>query len=518
MGMAASQARYLALTARKTNTEYEGQQINQARTALANQSANLFNRLLDLEVPVAPKTTDYTELQYSFTDGENETVLEEWTQLASPNPDANYHVKTYSYLNKFTGAIKHLQDPQVQLYPDSGTVLTTNSGLKTAIDDLNSKELLYNTATDTLNATKEASKNILNYTTSTQSITSATDNNDGTYTVIIGGSPVIFKVYNKCGSANKTIASNIEADLLSMDAIDASFDKSTQMYMNSSGQVVMKSDLDKLFGVLPNNTSLSLPTWDATGVSTKKATYQTKIGAETIAESTAYTSYTAALSYYSDLRLPGYVGNCELSMFDPTNEEDLIEVKQVIKDLNAQNIDNDLKNCFNSSGNYIGSIFTFEMNGEKYFATYEDLMASYNSHTGPNDIDGQIKLPYYHAKYVNTRVEQLEDALLETDSNGRFKTVRFANDSITYALNTETVTNEAAYQDAMNEYNYKVREYEKIVADINARTSIIQQEDRTLELRLKQLDTEQNALATEMDAVKKVIKDNVEKTFKTFSD
>ena len=48
--------------------------------------------------------------------------------------------------------------------------------------------------------------------------------------------------------------------------------------------------------------------------------------------------------------------------------------------------------------------------------------------------------------------------------------------------------------------------------------SIIQQEDRTLELRLKQLDTEQNALATEMDAVKKVIKDNVEKTFKTFSD
>ena len=46
----------------------------------------------------------------------------------------------------------------------------------------------------------------------------------------------------------------------------------------------------------------------------------------------------------------------------------------------------------------------------------------------------------------------------------------------------------------------------------------IQQEDRTLELRLKQLDTEQHALATDMDAVKKVINDNVEKTFKTFSE
>ena len=85
-------------------------------------------------------------------------------------------------------------------------------------------------------------------------------------------------------------------------------------------------------------------------------------------------------------------------------------------------------------------------------------------------------------------------------------------------MNVESVTDEDAYQDAMNEYNYKIQEYEKTIADINARTSIIQQEDRTLELRLKQLDTEQNALATEMDAVKKVIQDNVEKTFKTFSD
>ena len=70
----------------------------------------------------------------------------------------------------------------------------------------------------------------------------------------------------------------------------------------------------------------------------------------------------------------------------------------------------------------------------------------------------------------------------------------------------------------INEYLYKKEQYEKTIADINAQTSIIQQEDRTLELRLKQLDTEQNALATEMDAVKKVIDDNVEKTFKTFSD
>ena len=68
MGMAASQARYLSLTARKTNTEYEGQQVNQQRTALANQSAGLFNQMLALEVPTPPMATDYTKTVYTFVD------------------------------------------------------------------------------------------------------------------------------------------------------------------------------------------------------------------------------------------------------------------------------------------------------------------------------------------------------------------------------------------------------------------------------------------------------------------
>ena len=54
MGMSASQARFLGLTARKTNVEYEGQQINQQRTTLSNQSANYYNNLLGMEVPVPP--------------------------------------------------------------------------------------------------------------------------------------------------------------------------------------------------------------------------------------------------------------------------------------------------------------------------------------------------------------------------------------------------------------------------------------------------------------------------------
>ena len=84
-------------------------------------------------------------------------------------------------------------------------------------------------------------------------------------------------------------------------------------------------------------------------------------------------------------------------------------------------------------------------------------------------------------------------------------------------IRDRAITDEDAYQNAMNQYYYNQEVYDKAIADINAKTEIIQAQDRTLELRLKQLDTEQNALQTEMEAVKKVISKNVESTFKTFS-
>lgn len=70
MGMAASQARFLQLTARKNNDEYQGQQINQARTALANKSAGLFEKMLSLQPPVPPSSMDdkYYSQGYGFTD------------------------------------------------------------------------------------------------------------------------------------------------------------------------------------------------------------------------------------------------------------------------------------------------------------------------------------------------------------------------------------------------------------------------------------------------------------------
>ena len=75
MGMAASQARFLQLTARKNNIEYQGQQINQTRLALANQSAGLFEKMLTLEVPTPPSSQDakYVTQGYIFNDKTNGT-------------------------------------------------------------------------------------------------------------------------------------------------------------------------------------------------------------------------------------------------------------------------------------------------------------------------------------------------------------------------------------------------------------------------------------------------------------
>ncbi len=89
MGMAASQARYLGLTARKTNVEYEGQQVNQQRTALANESAGLFRRLLSLDAPVAPTQNDYYTDVYEYSDptSSDGTVTVKNIQANGTNPE-----------------------------------------------------------------------------------------------------------------------------------------------------------------------------------------------------------------------------------------------------------------------------------------------------------------------------------------------------------------------------------------------------------------------------------------------
>ena len=149
-----------------------------------------------------------------------------------------------------------------------------------------------------------------------------------------------------------------------------------------------------------------------------------------------------------------------------------------------------------------------------HFIKKDEISAfSYNDATSVRSYE-------YDQSGTYTNIENKKNCELEFDVNtGRITRVGVpdGNGQVLWIdIKSETITDDAAYEDAMNQYNYDKQVYEKNVQDINAKTEQIQTEDRTLELRLKALDTEQNALQTEMDAVHKIISKNIESTFKTF--
>ncbi len=562
MGMAASQARYLALTARKSNCEYEGQQINQARLVLSNQSANLFNQMLGLKVPVPPSTSDYTKHIYTYSDGfGKETKLENWQQLGTSDEDYNYVVTRSYNINRYTGSVKKMNDPQVQF---TGTKSATSDELQKAMEDIAAAQKEYSKA---LEAEAEARKiveyqqkliadinekeaNLSNYATSLEHVNTCTyDSAEDLYTINYKDSDGATQACTLKGFASFTPAEqdaikNLDSiqELINNGALSEdnlknlyfAYDAASGNYTFANGNELSllavsstlagAEGLDQSFNVYNSSNIVDLLGKFAAERAPIEATLE---GAEAAYERAQTLSvekkdaFEAAKAVYDDYIHPTYVGNLDLTPIFELDKDQKAELNQVLADMREQGIDSELFNCFeyDEVGNitgYNGGVYSFKMNGVTYYTTYADLDKSYNSGTGPNHIDGQIKLPYYNATYVDTRLEETKKALVETDGNGRFTSIRFEDDSIVYTLNMGTETDDVAYQDAMNQYYYDNAVYDKMIRDINAKTSIIQQEDQQLELRLKQLDTEQNALSTEMEAVSKVVKDNVEKTFNTF--
>ena len=575
MGMAASQARYLALVARKSNCEFEGQQINQARTVLSNQSANLFNQMLGLNVPVPPSTSDFTKTQYSYSDGSTTYTITNWEQLANPEEDYNYVVTREKEANVYTGSQKKLSDPQVQF--QSGTDASADQ-IETALRLVTSTKQEYEAAQEATKAKQKEAANLSNYAnneaytgvnkcdydvdTDTYSITQKiqemyTDTATGKKYAIYTNSDDKSECYMKDGKYYNTDGSDYTGDTTKLSpkqtdkgptdfvgyskmsaaqqatakaAIDklveeGAMSKDVQtdyanVYMDNNGNVALKSDLRNLYGGAAGGTKTVLPVYQTSGdksITTISSGYDAQIAALQAVEFAALQASQNAEQAYQDLRRPTYIGNCELTLLTDLDDDQKAELAQIIKDMKEQEVDASIRDCFNEYGEYTGGVYSFKMNGKTYYTTFADLNKSYASGTGINNIDDQTQLSYYNASYIKQTQSETVKALLETDGSGRFTSVRFEDDSVTYTLNVETVTDDVAYKDAMNQYNYENAQYDKMVQDINAKTSLIQQEDQQLELRLKQLDTEQNALSTEIDAVSKVVKDNIEKSFKTFS-
>ncbi len=560
MGMAASQARYLALVARKSNCEFEGQQINQARTALSNQSANLFNQMLGLSVPVPPSTSDYTKTVYTYSDGlGKETKLENWQQLSHDDPEFNYVVTRSYSTNRYTGSIKKMNDPQVQFTEGMSSLAdieAVEARIRQCTEDYEAAQKATTEAKKELddiqkqvNELKNKQANISNYSQPLENITKceyATDDKTphekDEYSITTAAGTDTYKAYSQYTEEEQTTIKTALTDLMNAGAISEAELSNYYFYKNDDNWDFAKStDLNKLATEYAkaedkDNFKGSLTNFDTANIATVLEGYQNDLNrltgfltaaqngydAAKAVEETAKQNYDAALEEYDKLKHPTYLGNLDLVPLAELSDKQLAELQQVVNDMKEQEIESNLLDCFEydeTTGKisaYKGGVYSFQMNGVTYYTSYEDLEESYNSGTGPNHIDGQTKLAYYNAVYLDTTISETQKALVETDGNGRFTSIKFEDDSIVYTLNMGTETDDVAYKDAMNQYYYDNAVYDKMIRDINAKTSIIQQEDQQLELRLKQLDTEQSALSTEMEAVKKVVDDNVESSFKTF--
>ena len=645
MGMAASQARHLALVARKSNCEYEGQQINQARTALANQSANLFNQMLGLSVPIPPSTQDFTKTQYSFTDGINGSTIDSWQQLATTDENYNYVVTHHSYQDVYTGAQKMMNDPQVQFVKSPDLISPDYSAqvavIQTSLEEVAAAEEAYKAADARYNSLVSDAAYISYYKDSATriNITNSVKNDDGSYSVTTkdtvpvpphtvtvpeeqqekhtvdgveypvstgsDGVDYYFDGTNYISTADNT---TLKADDVTVtpkmgtvnvdyeypiytgsDGVDYYFDGTK--YISTADNTTEKADdvtvaektqagtLEYVYApyesmtddVLKARIANAITTWNNNGckVEGSDVFYDAANDAivlrgdleALISEGTSGTATILPQYYIDDASIPAdldpkpvsingmkqaideakanvvltkgvldvanatleshnmpeYIGNCALTALGELTPDQEAEIAQIIKDMEKLDVDTNFDKYYNiNSGEYIGGIYQFKLNGITYYTTYDDLANSALSGEGINHIDNQDRLAYYNASYVSTKIEETEKALLETDAQGRFVSVRLENDTVTYQLNMETVTDDVAYEDAMNQYYYENAKYDKMIQDINAQTSIIQQQDQQLELRLKQLDTEHNALSAEIDAVSKVVKDNVDKSFKTF--
>ena len=382
MGMAASQARFLGLTARKSNVEYQGQQINQQRTALSNESANLYNQMLELTVPTPPSTNEFYETVYTI-DGTKETNMTGDYKITKA-------VKTYNKSNEYKVTLEY-----------------TEAHIKAISEKYEISKVSYNP--------------------------SATEDKD------------------------------------------------------------------------PDNTSGN----------DKKGVYTFPIS------SPGSTSFSKNL-YYDEAKTSA------IETDDKGNKKISAETWNIYK---LSSDDDKTNSTITGYNEWVNSLSEAEKTGEYYF--YQDnagdahfiTASQFETMKGLAGQEGTHDVNFGKSYTYNKDYTTYATASIETSSKGRYSSIQFYDDEETpaslrgaeHSITIKQEMNQDAYDDAYNDYEYEKSRYEKAISDINAQTEIIQNEDQQLELRLQQLNTEQNAISTEMDSVSKVIEDNVEKTFKVFA-
>lgn len=203
--------------------------------------------------------------------------------------------------------------------------------------------------------------------------------------------------------------------------------------------------------------------------------------------------------------------------YKPLGTEDAVTLSLV----DSQSV-NTIKEFMKEEGAYKGltdeeiaedNLYFYQNNGVTYyFSQYQ--MDHKDDKTSPSSV-------FYYTIGNKTKTEyfSFDNATLGFDEKtGRINSFNPNNGQFSEReVNAKKTYDSAGYEAALVDYTMSKDEYNKAVADLNAQTESLQQEDKVLELRLDQIDTEQNELNTELEAVKQVLDKNIENTFKTFA-
>ena len=435
MGLSASQARLLSLTARQSNLEFEGQQINQQRTNLSNQSANYYNSLLTMTVPTPPSTDDYTTIKYSFVIGGNDATI---AQVLPQDNKGNYLVEYTTTL-----ASIGVQENTAYKITASANASSTKTGKAEQVTD----------PTEAYNAD-------LQYYVQTF----REDDEHGEYTALTK-----------------------DSERYSDDRVAAG---DVTFYDKYGNQVDKTAALDK-------------------GKLKDEYTALVKKESDEIGYSTVSVQLADRASYQNALDKGEKVTKFQENTSDNTYGSDNVVTYSASNDTTFSTVGSEYKEAFINAGLDINEYYQYKSSTGIRFAKKEDVEKSANNST--------LSITTFAVASMNkTQKTQLSGVQIEFDTTGRISSMTDAEGN-TYTMTASTETDDNAYEDAYNQYTYDQYVYDQKQNEINAHIEILQAQDKNLELRLSQLNTEHSAIQTEMDAVNKVISKNIETSFKTFN-
>ena len=434
MGLSASQARLLSLTARQSNLEFEGQQINQQRTTLSNQSSNYYNSLLEMDVPVPPSSDDYTKIVYTFTIGGNEATVKEALPENQKNGTATY---TVSYTtNLSTIGIKE------------------NSAYKTS-------------ASSSKTAKNIVSNNGAAYDENKSYYLAAMNRLDATSTVAADEQYVMLDSMPNPKPANLVVI----------------------------GKNGYQIDADKYAAMSKEDQALCKIY--------RKANDTTDTAAQKYALSYTEIANANSFNYYSDK-----TGN-SIYVEDKNNAGKDVYTYKSSNGSSFTTVDPQYADSFVNAGLNMDEYYQYETSSGMRFVKREDVEGNLNNQsvTVMTSAVGTVNV---------TTNNTLINATIEFDASGRISTIT-DEEGNTYTTTATTETDNDAYDDAYNQYEYNQYVYDQKQNEINASIEILQAQDKSLELRLSTLDTQHTAIQTELEAVKKVMSKNIDNSFKTFN-